>query len=81
MTDIVERLEAFVERLRDPFPSNRDMERKEAAYEIERLLEILTSLIDAVDWANSALARGDDEQWIHHNLMKAAGKAREAMEK
>jgi hypothetical protein len=57
------------------------MERKEAADEIERLLEILTSLIDAVDWANSALAQGDDEQWIHHNLMKAAGKAREAMKK
>ena len=32
MTDIVE-------RLRDPFPSNRDMERKEAADEIERLRE------------------------------------------
>lgn len=30
MTDIVE-------RLRDPFPSNRDAERKEAANEIERL--------------------------------------------
>jgi hypothetical protein len=69
----------IVERLRDPFPSNRDMERKEAADEIERLLEILTSLIDAVDWANSALARGDGEQWVHHNLMMAAGKAREAL--
>ena len=29
----------IVERLRDPFPSNRDMERKEAADEIERLRE------------------------------------------
>ena len=32
MTDIVE-------RLRDPFPSNRDMQCKEAADEIERLQE------------------------------------------
>jgi hypothetical protein len=52
----------------------------DAALEIERLQEALTSLLNIVDWANSALARGDDEQWIHHNLMKAAGKAREAIE-
>jgi hypothetical protein len=70
MSDIVERLR-----------SGEDGLEYAAADEIERLLEILSSLIDAVDWANSALARGDDEQWIHHNLMKAVGKAREALEK
>ena len=70
-------MSAIVERLR----SGEDGLEYAAADEIERLLEILSSLIDAVDWANSALARGDDEQWIHHNLMKAAGKAREALEK
>lgn len=70
----------IVVRLRNPFPSNRDMERKEAADEIERLREAMIGLLGVVDWANSALARGDDEQWVHHNLMKAAGKAREAIE-
>jgi hypothetical protein len=69
-------MSAIVERLR----SGEDGLEYAAADEIERLLEILSSLIDAVDWANSALARGDDEQWIHRNLIKAAGKAREAME-
>jgi hypothetical protein len=70
MSDIVERLR-----------SGEDGLEYAAADEIERLRGALARLLDAVDWANSALAQGDDEQWIHHNLMKAAGKAREALEK
>jgi len=47
--------------------------------ERDRLRDALSGLLGVVDWANASLASGEDEQWIHGQLMRAAGHARTAL--
>lgn len=47
----------IIERLRDPFPSNRDAQRKEAAYEIEQLQSLVKNYKDECNELRSLLVR------------------------
>jgi len=74
---------------RDAAVMDADMQAREAGTmehnarvlmaERDRLREALAGLLGVTDWANAALARGEDEQWVHTQLMQAAGNARAAL--
>jgi len=78
------RVEAERDRLASSCGHCGELERAfarlhEAEAERDRLRDALSGLLSVVDWANASLASGEDEQWIHGQLMRAAGHARTAL--